>query len=124
MSVVSDIAGVAAQVTRGLHGEAITLRDEAGVISAEITDAVCTLDNASVGQIGDGPGDHRGVLRLSAAHRPAALLSLTASVRGQTWHVVSVGEVFGDSFRVELRRDEELKTNLFDLEGNQAVWNE
>lgn len=124
MSIVSDAAGIALQATRRLHGEAVTLYDSAGVISVEIPDAIATIDNAGVGGLGDGPADRRGVLRLAATHRAAALASLTASVRGQTWHVLAVGEVFGDSFRVELGGDEEVKTNLFDLSGQQAVWHE
>jgi len=128
MSIVSQISDITRGITRTLRGEAVTLYDATGTISAEISDAVVTVDPANVGIVGNGPGDQSGVLRLAAKHHAAAKASTTALVRSRTWNIVHVGDLLGKTFRVEIRTQEgeaEGKhSNIFDLDGNQAVWHE
>lgn len=127
-SLLTSAISAARQVTRDLRGEAVTLLNAAGAVVASIDDAVVTMDGAAVGGIGTGPAQHSGVLRLDPTHRTNALNARTAEVRGYTWNVVDVAEPLNGAFRVEIRRDEAESagnhTNIFDLEGNQAVWAE
>lgn len=125
-SLLTSAISAARQVTRDLRGEAVTLLNAAGAVVASIEDAVVAIDGAAVGGIGTGPAQHSGVLRLDPTHRTNALNARTAEVRGYTWNVVDVAEPLNGAFRVEIRRDEAESdghhTNIFDLEGNQAVW--
>ncbi len=111
-------------ITRMLRGQAVTLYDKDGSISAEIPDAIVTVDAGVVGSIGGGAAEIRATLRLQARWRDSAVASLTAEAKGHRWDVVHVGPALQDGFRVELLRYEEQHTNRFDLEGNQAVWHE
>jgi hypothetical protein len=127
MSITSRISAATQKITRKLRAESVTVTDAAGVTTNLIDDdrkpeAVVSLDPISVGDFGSGPGRWQGHLRLPASRRALLLTCLTAVIRDQTWNIVGVGEVLGDSFRVELRRDEQNHTNLSDLEDNQAVW--
>jgi|GEM_PF-2930470 len=124
MSVVSNAAAISFSVTRSLHGESVTLKNAAGVGTA-ITDAVVSLDQPAV-TAGDGPMPRTGVLRLEESRRALALQSMTAVVRGIDFQIVSVGEVFGGMFRVEIttRNDQNSHTNMFDLHGRQIPWSD
>lgn len=127
MSITSRISAVTQKITRRLRAESVTVTDANGVTTNLIDEdrkpeAVVSLDPISVGDFGSGPGRWQGHLRLPASRRPLLLTCLTAVVREQTWNIVGVGEVVGDSFRVELRRDEMIHTNYSDLEGAQATW--
>lgn len=126
ISIVASALIVAAQVTRRLHGETVVLRDSAGVTLATITDAIVSTDPASVGSVGSGPVEIKGVVRLASEHRENAVQSLTLVAQGYTWNVIFVDSVKGGLFRVEIGRTEGeaegRHTNLFDLDGKQAVW--
>lgn len=127
MSITSRISAVTQKITRRLRAETVTVTDRDGVTTNLIDDdrkpeAVVSLDPISVGDFGSGAGRWQGHLRLPASRRALLLTCLTAVIRGQTWNIVGVGEVLGDSFRVDLRRDEMTHTNYSDLEGAQAVW--
>jgi hypothetical protein len=128
MSLINDVLKVTSEVTRGLQGEPVTLRDAEGNISAEISDAIVSVERASVGDPGQGPARQFGTLRLYENHRTAALSSTTALVRGVTFYLVDVGEAFGGLFRCEISTNADQtdgrQTNLVDLDGNQAVWHE
>lgn len=125
-SLLTAAIAAARQITRDLRGKSVTFRNAEGTIVASITDAVVSLDGAAVGGIGTGPAQHSGVLRLDPTHRANVLNARTAEVLGYTWNVVDVAEPKDGAFRVEIRRDEAESdghhTNIFDLEGNQAVW--
>lgn len=125
-SLLTSAIAAARQVTRDLRGEAVTLKNAAGTVVASITDAVVSMDPAAVGAIGTGPAQHTGVLRLDPTHRTDALTAIIAEVRGYTWNIVDVAEPLNGSFRVEIRRNEAESdgnhTNIFDIEGTQAVW--
>jgi hypothetical protein len=127
MSITSRISAATQKVTRKLRAESVTVTDAAAVTTNLIDDdrkpeAVVSLDPISVGDFGSGPGRWQGHLRLPASRRALLLTCLTAVIRGQTWNIVGVGEVVGDSFRVELRRDEDTHTNYSTLDDQQAVW--
>ena len=125
--MVSPLTGArqaANAARRFLRGETVLLLNSAGGTVATIEDAIVTVEPAIVGGFGDGPGQHQAVLRLDADSRENALASLTATVRGMEWQIVSVGEVEYERFRVELRRDEGHATNYSDISGRQAVWHE
>jgi hypothetical protein len=122
VSLVSDIQAVSSAAVRSLHGETVVLSDSLAATVATVTDAVASIEPASVGGVGDGPAQHSAVLRLAGTHRASALASVTVTLRGMTWHIVSVGEVYGDSVRVELRRNESGHTNEFTLDEEQALY--
>lgn len=125
-SIAARISAVASKVTRRLRGETVVLHDSAGATLATITDAIVTTDPASVGSVGSGPVEIKGVVRLAPEHRANAVQSLTLVAQGYTWNVIFVGAVKGGLFRVEIGRTEGeaegQHTNLFDLDGTQAVW--
>ncbi len=108
-------------VTRVLRGEAVTLHNPALVVLVEITDAVVTLDPVTVSRA-SGPAERTGVLRLAATHHANAVATHTCIVRNETWDVLSVGDVFSDSFRVQISRRDQDHPNIFDINDNQAVW--
>jgi hypothetical protein len=128
VSVISDILAVSFEVTQSLHGEPVTLRDAEGTVSAEITEAVVGLEQATGGDPGQGPARQFGVVRLPIANRTAALNSTTVQLRGVTFYIVDVGEDLGGFFRCEISTNADLtdgrQTNLMDLDGNQVVWHE
>jgi len=108
--------------TRELAGESITLHGVDGVTATVVSDAVVGI-NPPVGvSINTGKAEYTGVLRLAADHRAAALTSNTVTVRGNSWHVLSVGEVYADSFRVEIAREDQVHSNKFDINDQQALW--
>lgn len=127
MSIASRISSATQKITRKLRAESVTVTDRDGVTTNLIDDdrkpeAVVSLDPISVGDFGSGSGRWQGHLRLPASRRALLLTCLTAVVREQTWNIVGVGDVVGDSFRVELRRNEQNHSNYSDLEDQQAVW--
>lgn len=124
MSLVSEAAAISAEVTRSLHGETVVLKNRAGSTVATITDAVVHLDPAAVAGAGDDIPDKSGVIRLKGSDRTNALAAFVATTRGIEFQIVHVGEIFGDSFRVELvtRKDQNSHTNKFDLSGKQIPW--
>lgn len=128
MSLVDSLLQVSAKVTRRIHGESIVLKNAVGDVSATIPDAIVSIDNGGAGDIGSGPATETGVLRLAENYRTAATASLTATVRGREWNIVHVGDVVGGLFRAEIRRNESeadsKHSNLFDLDGTQAVWSD
>lgn len=124
MSIVSEAASIAHEVTRTLHGETVVLKNNAGSTVATIEDVVVSIDPAAVPGAGDDMPDKSGVLRLAATHRTNALASFTATVRGIEFQIVHVGEIFAGMFRVEIvsRKDQNSHTNRFDLNGRQIPW--
>jgi hypothetical protein len=128
MSITSQISTVCRGVTRSLRGEAVTLFNADGTISAEIPDAVVSIDPANAGIVGNGPADQSGVLRLPESYHATAKDSTTATVQTRTWNIVHVSEIKAGTFRVEIRTQEAeasgKHSNEFDLDGNQAVWYE
>ena len=121
MSLIEELQTIGSDVIRDLHGEAVTLRDQAGDISAEISDAVVSLDPPAVAR-DSGPAERDGLLRLAATHHAAAKASLTATIRGETWDILTVGEVYAGAFRVEIGRVDEDHSNQFGLDQKQAGW--
>jgi hypothetical protein len=128
VSLISDVLAVSFEVTQSLRGESVTLRNAAGTITLEITDAVVSIEPATVGDPGQEPAKQFGVIRLPVANRTAALSSTTALVRGADFYLVDVGEDLGGFFRCEISTNADQtdgrQTNLVDLDGNHAVWNE
>lgn len=124
LTILPAIHAITQQVTRTLRGEAITLHDRDGDISTEISDAVVSVSPPIGVGIDAGKAEYSGALRLAATHRAAALTCNTVTVRGDVWHVLSVGRVHGDSFRVEIGRTDEQHSNKFDFNDQQAVWHE
>lgn len=122
-SIVANAAAAMQSASRLLHGETITLHDRDGVSDTEIADAVVSVSQPQV-TIDGGKAEYNGVLRLAAEHRPAALTCNTVTARGQTWHILSVGDVYADSFRVEITREDQVHTNIFDLNDVQTEWGE
>lgn len=118
---IQDLHTVSQDITRDMHAEAVTLYDGTGVISVEISDAVVSLDTPSITR-DDGPAEYTAVIRLAATHHATAVTSQTALVRGQTWDIVSVGDVYAGAFRVELSRLDANHTNRFDLSQQQGEW--
>jgi hypothetical protein len=125
-SIADQIHSAARSHQRLLRGETIVLRDSAGETLATIDDAIVTADPATVGSIGEGPGEQDGLLRLAPEHHTDAKASLTAVVRGETWNIVHVADVVGGQFRVEIRLHQAeasgTHTNLFDLHGRQIPY--
>lgn len=121
MSIVSEAAAICHQVTRSLHGESVTVTDRDGLTTV-INDAVVTLETASVGDFGSGAARWNGVIRFKASRHTLLTACNLVETRGHVWNIVAVEDPFGDSFRAEIRRDEQNHTNLSDLEDNQAVW--
>lgn len=128
MSLISEVLAVSFEATQMLRGEAVTLKDAEGTVSVSVEDAIVGLEQATVGDPGQGPARQFGVVRLAMSHRPAALQSVTAIVRGAEFYVVDVGEDLGGFFRCEISTNADntdgRQTNLMDLDGNQAVWHE
>lgn len=123
MSLIEELQAIGQDITREVHGEDVTLFDAAGDISVEIADAVVTIDVPTATR-DTGPVEYTGTLRLAATHHVAATAALTASVRGQTWDVITVGDVYAGTFRAEIGRLDEVHTNEFDLKQEQATWHE
>ncbi len=127
LTVLSNVMTTARKLTRRLRGESITAATPNGTTTT-IDDAVVKVDDASVGPPGSGPASGQAVLRLDPELRSLLLTCVTATVRGQVYDIVHVGDVHAGSFRVELRfdadRDNKPHSNLFDISGNQAVWHD
>lgn len=121
MSIVSQAAAICHEVTRSLHGESVTVTDRDGAETV-ITDAVVTLETASVGDFGSGAARWNGVIRFKASRHTLLKECNLVETRGHVWNIVAVEDPFSDSFRAEIRRDEQNHTNLSDLADNQAVW--
>lgn len=123
MSIVSEAAKVALEVTATLHGESVTIKRANGT-ETTITDAIVTIDNPSIGGAGDGAMPQTGVIRLPEARRAEALLCTIATTRGTEFQIVSVGKPYGGFFRIEIatRDDQNSHSNLFDLGGRQLPW--
>ena len=124
MSITSRISAVTQKITRKLRGETVLLKDNAGGTVVTIEDAVVSIQPATVPGAGEDMPDKFGVLRLAATHRPDALASFTATVRGIDYQIVHVGEISADLFRVDIvtRKDQNSHTNRFDLHGRQIPW--
>lgn len=120
MSLISAAHSVVHEVTRLLHGETITLHT-ASDISVEISDAVVSLP-AVVVTHDDGPAERDGTLRLAAEHHADAKAAKTVTVRGSQWHILTVGDVYADSFRCEIALIDADHSNRFDLQEQQAEW--
>lgn len=121
MNITDKIHTAGRDSQRVIRGEAVTLHTAAGDISAEISDAVVTLPVPAVSRDA-GPVEHDGVIRLAAAHHAAAVASHTVTVRGRTWDILTVGNIYAGTFRVEISRVDETHPNLFDLNQEQAEW--
>lgn len=122
MSIATRIHEVTRSVTRALRGETVTAISRAGV-STDITDAVVTLDRAAAGDFGSEKAIQQGTVRFAGTRRALLLTCDRVTVRGSQWEIVHVGEVYGDSFLVDLRRDDPNYTNLQDLTtGKQIPW--
>ena len=128
MSLVNQVLGVSFEVTQSLRGEPVTLKDAEGTVTVDVQDAIVGMEQATVGDPSQGPARQFGVVRLLMSHRPAALQSVTAIVRGAEFYVVDVGEDLGGFFRCEISTNADntdgRQTNIMDLDGNQAVWHE
>jgi hypothetical protein len=128
MSLVNDILTIGTEVARNLHGESVELFNANGDSSAEITDAIVSLDSAVMGDAGSEPADQNGVIRLAATHHAAAVAAQSVEYQGRRWYIGHVGDVKGGLFRVEIARNEARvggnHTNLIDLHGNQIPFSE
>lgn len=127
LTVLSNVMTTARKLTRRLRGESITVTQTDGTTTT-IEDAVVHVDDATVGMPGEGPASGHAVLRLNPSQRTLLLQCVKATVRGQEWDIVHVGDVHAGAFRVELGfdadRDTKLQSNMFDISGNQAVWHD
>ena len=121
MSLVSEILSVSSEITRQLHGESITVTDRDGQTQT-ITDAVVTIETPSVGEYGAGSARWSGSVLLADSWHAFVSNANLATVRGDVWNIVVVGQPFGGEIRIELRRDEQNHTNMTDLSNSQAVW--
>ena len=125
LTVLSNVMTTARKLTRRLRGESITVTTTTGTTTT-IEDAVVKVEDATVGLPNEGPAAGQAVLRLDPSQRTLLLTCVTATVRGQVYDIVHVGDAYAGAFRVELRfdadRDTKLQSNMFDISGNQAVW--
>lgn len=122
MSIISRIHEVTNRVTRALRGESVTVTSRSGQ-STNIADAVVMLERISAGDFGSEKATQQGTLRLAVSRRGLLLTCDRATVRGQQWEIVHVGEAHGDVFIVDVRRDDPNYTNLQDLtSGKQIPW--
>lgn len=122
MSIVSEAAALCHEVTRSLHGESVTVTNRDGIEHELEDEAVVTIETASVGDFGSGAARWNGVIRFKASRHTLLKECNLVETRGHVWNIVAVEDPFGDSFRAEIRRDEQNHTNLSDLEDQQAVW--
>lgn len=124
MSIGERIHRTHDRIHRRLKGEAVQLLDAEGeIISAEILDALVSLRPAVVAH-GSGPAEHEGVLRLVEANYADAKNSHLVRVRGNVWHILTVGDIYGGRFRVEIGRVDRRHSNQFDLSETQSLWDE
>lgn len=122
MNAVEQIHASGRRRQRLLRGEPVILRDGLGEISAEISDAVVTVESPAAVR-DSGPVEYTGILRIAAEHHEAASRSLTAEARGwNDWNILSVGAVYAGTFRVEISRLDDTHSNQFDLNQDQAEW--
>lgn len=121
----SELHAIGRQVQRGvMRGEAVIVMTVTNdiTVSHDVDDVIVSIDPAGVGDYGTGPAKHQARLSFAETHRDLLLTCVLATVRGEEWHVVAVGDVYGGEFTVELRRDEQIFTNIRDMDDDQAVW--
>ena len=114
---------IAHSVELALISEAVILRGCESTDVGRITDAMVSLEEASVTRA-SGPVQRLGTLWLKSSYLARATRAQTATIRGEVWDVVSVGEVVNGSFFVSLSRRDADHTNTFDMNDQQAVWHQ
>jgi hypothetical protein len=115
---VSEALGIA----HDDFGEQITLHGD----EDQAVNVMVRLDEAARDSEGDEPAVYTGQLRLPVSEKTKLQLDsnpvLTATIRGETWHIVDVGtESFG-FLPIGIRRDAHANkhSNIFDLKDEQA----
>ena len=86
------------------------------------------LDDSVRDNDGDEPAVYTGQLRFPVSETAKLQLDsypvLTATIRGETWHIVDVGTESYGFLPIGIRRDPKANkhTNIFDLNDEQATW--
>ena len=115
----------ALEVALGEFGEEITLHTAGG---DEVVTVLVSLEDTIRDNHGDEPAEFTGQLRYPAAEKSKLGLEdvrvTTATIRGETWHIVDVGPENYGYMRVGIRRQaaENVHTNMHDLDDEQARW--
>jgi hypothetical protein len=114
----------ALEIANDDFGEQITLHGE----SDETVNVMVRLDDAVRDNDGDEPAVYTGQLRFPVSETAKLQLDsnpvLTATIRGETWHIVDVGPESYGFIPIGIRRDAQANkhTNIFDLNEQQATW--
>ena len=114
----------ALQIAHDDFGEQITLHGD----EDQTVNVMVRLDEAVRDSEGDEPAVCTGQLRFPVSEKTKLQLDsnpvLTATIRGETWHIVDVGTESYGFMPIGIRRDAQANkhTNIFDLNDEQATW--
>jgi hypothetical protein len=116
----------ALEIANGEFGEDVVLHVIGG--DDETVKALVTLNEPIRDHAGDEPAEYTGHMRYPAAEKSKLGLEdtpvLTATIRGETWHIVDVGTDSYGYLPIGIRRRaaQNKHTNMHDLDDEQAQW--